>query len=206
MDPDGPSRMVKRPTGSGGEPSSPNCGASAGVKARQLTPSESFQIKDLDKFYRPRQAQCVTSCVTFPAQIMSQQTGLFQRNGTFYLRFIIPQRQRHLFDGRSRIVRSLNTTSKREANAHALALRAQLLNPVASTHLLIGPAKPTQDTQPSCTVRSLLAEWQAIKKLSQDIYRACEYLISIPRQEFLGINSRSSLAKFSRLLIQVSLP
>ena len=28
---DGPSRMVKRPTGSGGEPSSPNCGASAGV-------------------------------------------------------------------------------------------------------------------------------------------------------------------------------
>jgi len=32
---DGPSRMVKRPTGSGGEPSSPNCGVSAGVKARQ---------------------------------------------------------------------------------------------------------------------------------------------------------------------------
>jgi len=28
--------MVKRPTGSGGEPSSPNCGASAGGKARQL--------------------------------------------------------------------------------------------------------------------------------------------------------------------------
>lgn len=33
---DGPSRMVKRPTGSGGEPSSPNCGVSAGVKARHL--------------------------------------------------------------------------------------------------------------------------------------------------------------------------
>ena len=32
---DGPPRMVKRPTGSGGEPSSPNCGASAGGKARQ---------------------------------------------------------------------------------------------------------------------------------------------------------------------------
>jgi len=36
MRPDGPPHMVKRPTGSGGEPSSPNCGASAGVKARQL--------------------------------------------------------------------------------------------------------------------------------------------------------------------------
>ncbi len=34
MDPDGPSHMGKRPTGSGGEPSSPNRGASAGVKAR----------------------------------------------------------------------------------------------------------------------------------------------------------------------------
>ena len=29
--------MVKRPTGSGGEPSSPNCRASAGVKARHLS-------------------------------------------------------------------------------------------------------------------------------------------------------------------------
>ena len=33
---DGPPRMVKRPTGSGGEPSSPNCESSAGVKARHL--------------------------------------------------------------------------------------------------------------------------------------------------------------------------
>lgn len=108
---------------------------------------------------------------------MSKQTGLFQRNGTFYLRFIIPQRQRHLFDGRSRIVRSLNTTSKREANANALALRAQLLNTEALTHLLIGPAKPTQDTQPSCTVRSLLTEWKFIKKPSQDTFRACELAV-----------------------------
>ena len=34
--------MVKRPTGSGGELSSPNCGASAGVKARH--PSLFFQM------------------------------------------------------------------------------------------------------------------------------------------------------------------
>ena len=36
MSGDGPPRMVKRPTGSGGEPSSPNRGVSAGGKARQL--------------------------------------------------------------------------------------------------------------------------------------------------------------------------
>ncbi len=38
IDFDGPSRMAKRPTGSGGEPSSPNCGVSAGVKARHPFP------------------------------------------------------------------------------------------------------------------------------------------------------------------------
>ena len=41
--------MVKRPTGSGGEPSSPNCGASAGGRARHLTPLEieSFSMRTL---------------------------------------------------------------------------------------------------------------------------------------------------------------
>jgi integrase len=113
----------------------------------------------------------------FPAQTMSQQTGLFLRNGTFYLRFIIPQRQRHLFDGRSRIVRSLHTTSKREANAQALALRAQLLSPEVSNHLLIGSKKTAQDPKPIYTVRSLLSEWKTTKKPSQDTFRACELAV-----------------------------
>ncbi len=139
---------------------------------------------------------------------MSQQTGLFQRNGTFYLRFIIPQRKRHLFDGRTRIVRSLNTTSKREANAHALALRAQLLNPEVSTHLLIGPAKSTQNINPSCTVRSLLAEWQTIKKPSQDTFRACELavdgllaMLKVPDVELDGL-SRKFGQQYSAHLIK----
>jgi len=37
--------MVKRPTGSDGEPSSPNCGASAGVKARQPYSSEFRRLR-----------------------------------------------------------------------------------------------------------------------------------------------------------------
>lgn len=139
---------------------------------------------------------------------MSQQTGLFQRNGTFYLRFIIPQRQRHLFDGRTRIVRSLNTTSKREANANALALRAQLLNPETSTHLLIGPAKPSQDTKPSDTVSSLLAEWHTIKKPSQDTFRACELaveglleMLKVPDIDLSGL-SRKFGQQYSAHLIK----
>ena len=46
--PDGPPRMVKRPTGSGGEPSSPNCGASAGVRLVNLISSS-----DLDSAAHP---------------------------------------------------------------------------------------------------------------------------------------------------------
>ena len=44
---DGPSRMVKWPTESGGEPSSSNCGASAGVKARQ-PPFFVYRVSDSD--------------------------------------------------------------------------------------------------------------------------------------------------------------
>ena len=43
--------MVKRPTGSGGEPSSPNCGASAGVKARQPHLSVAMQVQRLLGLY-----------------------------------------------------------------------------------------------------------------------------------------------------------
>jgi len=56
---DGPSRMVKRPTGSGGEPSSPNCGASAGVKARHLIHLKSAILAD----FVPRATSAAT-CVT----------------------------------------------------------------------------------------------------------------------------------------------
>jgi len=58
--------MVKRPTGSDGEPSSPNCEASAGVKARQPLNCETR----MDKGFHAK--SCViylwyvsVSCVTF---------------------------------------------------------------------------------------------------------------------------------------------
>ena len=60
---------------------------------------------------------------------MAKNTGLFLRNGTFYIRFIVPKGQQHLFQGRSRIVKSLSTDSAREAKLQALVLRAQWLKP-----------------------------------------------------------------------------
>src|SRR3990167_6876082 len=63
---DGPSRMVRRPTGSDGEPSSPNRGASAGVEARQIIHLSASRISHVAAastrslpgfFYRRRRLQ-----------------------------------------------------------------------------------------------------------------------------------------------------
>ena len=63
---------------------------------------------------------------------MSKPTGLFERNGHFYLRLIIPTHQRHLFNGRTRIVQSLKTCSKRQAIVAATLLRAEILSTLLS--------------------------------------------------------------------------
>ena len=56
--------MVKRPTGSDGEPSSPNCGVSAGVKARHLItlkPNDYAGFKPVAALRASRvSVQCVT--------------------------------------------------------------------------------------------------------------------------------------------------
>ncbi len=107
---------------------------------------------------------------------MAKDTGLFQRNGTFYLRFIVPKHKRHFFEGRSRIVKSLGTESAREAKLQALALRAQWLNPAASKNSvqtnssIVGAAE-------SYTIKEVLAQWQDTKKPSKDTYRSCELAV-----------------------------
>lgn len=93
---------------------------------------------------------------------MAKHTGLFQRNGTYYLRFIVPTRQRHLFEGRSRIVKSLGTESAREAKLQALVLRAQWLNPTAPSHPLRADNSIAHAAE-GCTIKELLAQWQETK-------------------------------------------
>ncbi len=107
---------------------------------------------------------------------MAKHTGLFQRNGTYYLRFIIPSRQRHLFEGRSRIVKSLGTESAREAKLQALVLRAQWLSPTFPSHPLRADNSIAQAAE-GCTIKELLAQWQETKRPSKDTYRACELAV-----------------------------
>ena len=120
--------MVKRPTGSDGEPSSPNCESSAGVKARHPFSCKLLAINDLGLKGRGDWRFCVTFCATFTQpQPMSRPTGLFERSGHFFLRFMIPTNQRHLLGGRTRIVQSLNTNQRRQAVLAATILRADLV-------------------------------------------------------------------------------
>jgi len=169
---------VKRPTGSGGEPSSPNCESSAGVKARHPSSCKLLAINDLGADRDDDWRFCVTFCVTFfPSQPMPTPTGLFERNGHYYLRLIIPANQRHLFNGRTRLVQSLHTCHKRQAILVATMLRAELLSKLLSqsptANIQIGrPA--TQHKQPTRSLRDVFNRWCESKHRSKDSIQACQ--------------------------------
>ncbi len=169
--------MVKRPTGSGGEPSSPNCGSSAGVKARHLSSYKLLVINDLGRKGSGDWRFCVTFCVTFLAPLpMSTPTGLFERNGHYYLRFIIPTNQRHLFNGRTRIVQSLHTCQKRQAVLAATILRADLMSKLLSqspTASIQTRATVAQPKVPARSLRDVFNRWCESKHRSTDSIQAC---------------------------------
>jgi hypothetical protein len=75
--------MVKRPTGSDGEPSSPNCGASAGVKARHLIHLKFAVLADFVPRAASRRSfvslECVTSLIYEAGKDMAQVEGLSLR-------------------------------------------------------------------------------------------------------------------------------
>ncbi len=64
---DGPPCMVKRPTGSGGEPSSPNCGASARIRLVNPLFSSTF-IADFGQFL---------ACGRIPSQVPCNPRGKY---------------------------------------------------------------------------------------------------------------------------------
>ena len=159
-------------------PSSPNCESSAGVKARHPSSCKLLAINDLGLDRDGDWRFCVTFCVTFiPSQPMPTPTGLFERNGHYYLRLIIPANQRHLFNGRTRLVQSLHTCNKRQAVLAATMLRAELLSKLLSqsptANIQIGrPA--TQHKQPTRSLRDVFNRWCESKHRSKDSIQACQ--------------------------------
>ena len=171
--------MEKRPTGSGGEPSSPNCGTSAGVKARHLSTSK---LND-DKGLRPLAVENSGFCITWMCHVtfyvdhpMAQLTGLFRRGGSYYLRIVLPENhplrnQYHC----GRWVQTLGPCSHKEAIAMGMIKRAEILTgfvqwpPFKATVRSISSVQPID---PIC-LRDIYARWIASTSRSADSAAAC---------------------------------
>ena len=175
--------MAKQPTGSGGEPSSPNCRVSAGVKARHPSFCKLLAINDLERNGHGDWRFCVTFCVTLLAPLpMSTPTGLFERNGHYYLRLIIPTHQRHLFNGRTRIVQSLNTCHKRQAIVAATLLRAEILSTLFSqgrSEQALTRSNAIAHPQPRRSLRDVFERWRDCGTRSKDTLLACERALKL---------------------------
>ncbi len=114
---------------------------------------------------------------SIPSQPMPTPTGLFERNGHYYLRLIIPANRRHLFNGRTRLVQSLHTCHKRQAILVATMLRAELLSKLLSqsptANIQIGRTA-TQPKQPTRSLRDVFNRWCESKHRSKDSIQACQ--------------------------------
>ena len=113
---------------------------------------------------------------------MSTPTGLFERNGHFYLRVIIPTHQRHLFNGRTRIVQSLNTCHKRQAIVAATLLRAEILSTLLSQgqrENALTPSGANITNQPKRRLRDVFERWRDCGTRSKDTLLACERALKL---------------------------
>jgi integrase len=164
-------------------PSSPNCRVSAGVKARHPSSCKLLTINDLERNGHGDWRFCVTFCVTFLAPLpMSTPTGLFERNGHYYLRLIIPTHQRHLFNGRTRIVQSLNTCHKRQAIVAATLLRAEILSTLFSqgrSEQALTRSNAIAHPQPRRSLRDVFERWRDCGTRSKDTLLACERALKL---------------------------
>jgi integrase len=106
---------------------------------------------------------------------MANTTGLFRRNGHFYLRVLLPLHHPLRQSGKSRIVKSLGTTIPNEAKVRALETRLKILQHLdASVHWevvrTIIPA-PSPKTHP---IREIFERWKQAHPRSSDSINTCD--------------------------------
>lgn len=72
---------------------------------------------------------------------VAKLTGLKKRGGVYQLRVLIPEGLQDLYDGRSRITKTLKTGDHRESVLRGTSLRAKFLEEFAHKRLLQSPQK-----------------------------------------------------------------
>lgn len=105
---------------------------------------------------------------------MNHSLGIFERNGYFYMRYVVPTSQQKLFNGRARLVKSLHTKSLKEARVAALLERAkyQSVASHASEHVTPNPPHNRAGTS-DVRLLDIYDQWLAAKPRTTDSQRAC---------------------------------
>lgn len=106
---------------------------------------------------------------------MATTTGLFRRNGHFYVRVLLPLQHPLRQTGKSRIVKSLGTSSPNEAKLRALETRLKILQNLDTSVRweALGPtiAVSTQKTHP---MRDIFEKWKVSHPRSNDSINSCD--------------------------------
>lgn len=139
---------------------------------------------------------------------MAKLPGLFQRDGIFQIRVMIPRHLRVTLGGRTKIVQSLGTADRREAGILGALCRARLLARFSGDHLVEHdptcsadvPKTPVQQAvpalrsapgsadsihiypaaqQPTARLRDAYERWKCSKPRSADSVNACSRSIDL---------------------------
>jgi integrase len=110
---------------------------------------------------------------------MNHSLGVFERNGHYYMRFVVPVNQQTTFSGRKRIVRSLQTQNLREARARALTERARLQS-IKCSQTQLSPveiARKETGLAP-LTLSDVHEQWLKAEPRTKDSQQACSLALN----------------------------
>ena len=106
---------------------------------------------------------------------MAATTGLFRRNGHFYLRVLLPLHHPLRLTGKSRIVKSLATSSPNEAKVRALETRLKILqNLDASVNWSVARQPFVVSTPKTHPMREIFERWKNSHPRSNDSISSCD--------------------------------
>jgi integrase len=106
---------------------------------------------------------------------MATTTGLFRRNGHFYVRVLLPLHHPLRLTGKSRIVKSLGTSSPNEAKVRALETRLKVLQNL-DTAVHWEALRPTIAVSAPKThpIREIFEKWKQSHPRSNDSINSCD--------------------------------
>ena len=106
---------------------------------------------------------------------MATTTGLFRRNGHFYVRVLLPLHHPLRLTGKSRVVKSLGTSSPSEAKVRALETRLKILqNLDTSVHWEALRPTTAASAPKTHSMREIYEKWKQSHPRSNDSINSCD--------------------------------